>query len=316
MASERPGGPAGSHGRSIDELLPLIAQAERNDIRRLLAYPEYSAGSIMTTEYASLPADITAGEAINRLRKQSRETIYYVYIVDDQRQLIGFLSLRRLIQAKPQAKLVDLMDSDIIKVRVDADREEVANEISRLTFLAMPVVDDSNRLVGIADDAPRRCCRKRPRKTLRLAAVQPLEDGYLDTAAAGVGLEAWHLAGDPVGNGVRDGDGQLVQPQDPMLRCGGHLDLRVDGDVIDGARQWREWDHVGRPDRSGCSRSRRSVAGWRNCSGSCWCAEIQMGLLLGLTVGGLAFVIGNLWSPRSRRRLWGRRCFSSWDSVR
>jgi magnesium transporter len=169
----------------VDALLPLMAQAERNDIKKLLAYPESSAGSIMTTEYASLPVDITAGEAINRLRLQapSRETIYYVYIVDDDRRLIGFLSLRRLIQAKPQTRVGELMDRDVIQVQVDANREAVANDMLRLAFLAMPVVDDEGRLVGIIthDDAAAVLQEEATEDAQRLAAVQPFEDGYLET---------------------------------------------------------------------------------------------------------------------------------------
>ncbi|MCA9055842.1 MAG: magnesium transporter [Planctomycetaceae bacterium] len=169
----------------VDAVLPLIAQAERNDILRLMSYPEDSAGSLVTTEYASLPADITAAEAINRLRLQapSRETIYYIYIVDEQRRLLGLLSLRRLIQAKPQTKLADLMEREVIKARLTDDREDVANEILRLTFLAMPVVDDADRLVGIItyDDAASVIQEEATEDAHRLAAVSPLEDSYLDT---------------------------------------------------------------------------------------------------------------------------------------
>ncbi len=87
----------------VENLLPSIAQAERNDIRRLLSYPEHSAGAIMTTEYASLPEEITAREALDRLRVQApdRETIYYVFIIDEGRRLHGLISLRDLILAKP-----------------------------------------------------------------------------------------------------------------------------------------------------------------------------------------------------------------------
>lgn len=169
----------------VDALLPLIAQAERNDIKKLLAYPEESVGSIMTTEYASLPADITAGEAINRLRLQapSRETIYYIYITDDQRRLLGFLSLRRLITSKPTVKLADIMERDLIKLRVDADQESAAQEIVRLAFIAMPVVDDQDRLVGIVtyDDAAEVLQEEATEDAHRLAAVEPLDFGYLET---------------------------------------------------------------------------------------------------------------------------------------
>ncbi len=170
----------------VEALLPLIAQAERNDIRKLLSYPEDSAGSIMTTEYASLPVNITAGEALQRLRLQapSRETIYYVYITDDQRRLVGFLSLRKLIQAKPDVQLKEIVQKDVIKVNVNDDQETVANELIRLGFIAMPVVDDDNRLVGIVtyDDAATILQEEATEDAHRLAAVEPLEDGYLDTS--------------------------------------------------------------------------------------------------------------------------------------
>ncbi len=169
----------------VDEILPLIAQAERNDIKKLLAYPEESAGSIMTTEYASLPVDITAGEAINRLRLQAptRETIYYVYVTDEKRRLLGFLSLSRLIQARPTTPLSELLERDVIKVRVTDDQESVANELLRLGFIAIPVVDEEDRLVGIVthDDAAEVLQEEATEDTHRLAAVEPLEDGYLAT---------------------------------------------------------------------------------------------------------------------------------------
>jgi magnesium transporter len=169
----------------VEALMPLIAQAERADIRKLLSYPDDSAGSLMTTEYASLPADITVAEALNRLRTQapSRETIYYIYITDEDRHLLGFLSLRYLITARPSAKLSEIMERDVISVRVDDDREFVANQIQKYDFLAIPVVDHQNRLVGIVtyDDAADVLQEEATEDTHMLAAVQPLHDGYLGT---------------------------------------------------------------------------------------------------------------------------------------
>lgn len=169
----------------VEALLPLVAQAERSDIRKLLSYPEGSAGSIMTTEYASLPANITVEEALKRLRIQapSRETIYYVYITDESRRLIGFLSLRKLIQARPSLLLQDIMERDVISVRVDDDQEAVANKIVRYDFIAIPVVDHENRLVGIVthDDAADVLQEEATEDAQMLAAVAPLEDSYLQT---------------------------------------------------------------------------------------------------------------------------------------
>ena len=169
----------------VELLLPLIAQAERGDIRKLLSYPEHSAGSIMTTEYASLREGITAREALAQLRTQApnRETIYYVYVIDDARHLHGFVSLRKLFLARPEGLVSELMDKDVISVRVDEDQEVVANKIARYDFIAMPVVDDQGRLVGIVthDDVLDVVQQEATEDAHLMGAVSPLEDGYLDT---------------------------------------------------------------------------------------------------------------------------------------
>jgi magnesium transporter len=169
----------------VEELLPLIAQAERSDIRKLLSYPEDSAGSIMTTEYASLPEEIAVREALDRLRSQApdRETIYYIYILDEDRRLHGFISLRDLILARPDAKLADIMQRGVISVRVDQDQEYVAQEMARYDFLAIPVIDNQNHLVGIItyDDILDIIQEEATEDAHLLGAVSPLEDSYLET---------------------------------------------------------------------------------------------------------------------------------------
>lgn len=169
----------------VELLLPLVAQAERDDIRKLLSYPEHSAGSIMTTEYASLREDTTVRDALAQLRTQSpnRETIYYVYVIDDARHLHGFISLRKLFLARPDALVSELMDRDVISVRVDEDQEVVANKIARYDFIAMPVVDDQGRLVGIIthDDVLDVLQQEATEDVHRLGGVEPLADSYLST---------------------------------------------------------------------------------------------------------------------------------------
>lgn len=171
--------------QQVESLLPLIAQAERADIRKLLSYPESSAGAIMTTEYASLPENISVREAIDRLRQQApnSETIYYVFILDSDRHLRGLTTLRTLILSRPDAKLGDIMNRDPIAVRVDDDQEEVAQELARYDFLAIPVVDNQNRLVGIIthDDVLDIVQEEAEEDVLRAGAVSPFEDGYLET---------------------------------------------------------------------------------------------------------------------------------------
>ena len=170
----------------VEDILPLVAKAERHDIRMLLSCTEGSAGSLMTTEYASLPADITAGEAITRLRSQApdSESIYYIYVLDAERKLVGFVSLRDLILAKPTALVSDLMQRDVISVRVDDPSEAAIEKLARFDFLAVPVVDDHNRLVGIVthDDVLDAIREEATEDAQMSGAVAPLSDGYLETA--------------------------------------------------------------------------------------------------------------------------------------
>ena len=169
----------------VENLLPLIAQAERADIRRLLSYPEDSAGAIMTTEYASLPVDLTISKAYEQLRLQAptRETIYYIYVIDNLRGLRGIISLQELILAHPDALLSDVMHKNVISVRVDDDQEYVALELARYDFIAIPVVDNNNRLVGIVthDDVIDIIQEEATEDAHRVGAIEPLEDSYLET---------------------------------------------------------------------------------------------------------------------------------------
>jgi len=170
----------------VEEILPLVAKAERHDIRMLLSCPEDSAGALMTTEYASLPADISAGEAVARLRSQApdSESIYYIYVLDAERHLVGFVSLRDLILAKPTALVSDLMQRDPISVRMDEPRERVVEKLARFDFLAIPVVDEKNRLVGIVthDDVLDAVRQDATDDAQRIAAVTPLGESYLEAA--------------------------------------------------------------------------------------------------------------------------------------
>lgn len=169
----------------IETLLPLIAQAERADIRKLLSYPDSSAGALMTTDYAALVEESTVRDALAALHSQApdRETIYYVYVLDEARHLHGFISLRTLILARPDALVRDLMNSDIISVNVTDDQEVVANKMARYDFIAMPVVDDQGRLVGIIthDDVLDVMQEEATEDVHRLGGVAPLEEGYLST---------------------------------------------------------------------------------------------------------------------------------------
>lgn len=141
----------------VDRILPHLAQAERDDIRRLASYEPGTAGAVMTTDYVTLPPHSTVREALERLRHEApdRETIYYSYVVDPARTLIGFVSLKKLILARPTARIEEIMQRDVIVARVDEDQEGVARQIAKYDLLAIPVVDANEMLVGIIthDDA-------------------------------------------------------------------------------------------------------------------------------------------------------------------
>lgn len=144
-------------GDEQEALLPALAQAEREDIRRLAAYEEGTAGAIMTSDYAVLSPGLSARQALETLRLEApdKETIYRAYVVDADRKLIGSVRLQDLILAAPSAPVETIMERETRAVRVDEDQEDVAKKIARYDVVALPVVDAGNRIVGIVthDDA-------------------------------------------------------------------------------------------------------------------------------------------------------------------
>ena len=140
-----------------DALLPALAQAEREDIRRLSSYAERTAGALMSSDYATLRAEMTVAEALDALRLEApdAETIYHAYVIDDNRQLLGVVSLRVLILASPEQLIGDIMVSSVISCEVSDDQEDVAKTVARYDLIALPITDVNGALVGIVthDDA-------------------------------------------------------------------------------------------------------------------------------------------------------------------
>lgn len=140
-----------------EHLLKLMGIKEQQAVRQLLGYKEETAGRIMTSEFVSVDENATVQDAIDEIRSLDRdfETINYVYIVDDHDHLIGTLSIRALIISKPDIKLIDIAEKDIIYANADEDQEDVALSMSKYNLLAMPIVDENIRMLGIvtADDA-------------------------------------------------------------------------------------------------------------------------------------------------------------------
>jgi magnesium transporter len=138
-------------------LLGGLSAWERALTSTLLGYPEETAGRIMSPEYVSLRAGMSAEQALEKVRRAGRsaETVYALPVTDDQRHLIGALGLRDLVLADPDQRIGDLMDPDVYSARVDDDQETVARLIGEANLLALPIVDTENRLVGIVtvDDA-------------------------------------------------------------------------------------------------------------------------------------------------------------------
>lgn len=134
-----------------DDLLGRMEQDDREDVEELLEYHDKTAGGLMTNEYVSIVENLTAQEAIETLRElePEAETVYYVYVVDSEEHLVGVISLRDLIVAKPDDPVANFMITSARNVPLDASIEEVAHLFERYKLLALPVVDEENRLQGI-----------------------------------------------------------------------------------------------------------------------------------------------------------------------
>lgn len=139
------------------DLLELMEDDEAQDVRKLLTFPEDSAGGIMTTEFVVVPPDLTAGEAIALLRKTAHEaeTITYVYVTDSADRLQGVFSLAELVIADPETPIIEFMHRRVVSVNLLDSQEEVAQAVSKYNLVAVPVVDTDQRIHGIvtADDA-------------------------------------------------------------------------------------------------------------------------------------------------------------------
>ena len=184
----------------VDDVVDIIEEMPANVVKRILAsadaetraavneilhYPPDSAGSIMTTEYISLSADMTVEDAFTRIRRVGvdKETIYTCYVTAPDRRLIGLVTVKTLLLSDKATAVGDIMERNVISVRTDADRELVAQERGRYDFLAMPVTDAENRLVGIVtfDDAIDVIREEATEDIEKMAAITPTDKPYLKT---------------------------------------------------------------------------------------------------------------------------------------
>lgn len=177
----------------VDEMPATVAKrilrqtdpTKRRMINRLLAYPDDSAGSIMTTEYIDLKKDMTIEEALERIRKIGfdSETIYSAYVISKSRKLLGIVSIKDLLLNSKDSIIGDIMDENIIFANTLDDKEEVALQINKYDLLAIPVVDKENRLVGIVtvDDAIDVMEEEATEDIEKMAAILPSEHSYFKT---------------------------------------------------------------------------------------------------------------------------------------
>jgi magnesium transporter len=133
-----------------EEILQIMEDEHSDEIEELLKYGEDTAGGIMATEIFSLREDMTVKEAVAALQEaKDVEMVFYVYVTDEHNHLVGVLSLRNLLTVPPGTRLRNIMTTDVISVRTDMDQEEVAHLVAKYDILAIPVVDEGNKLMGI-----------------------------------------------------------------------------------------------------------------------------------------------------------------------
>jgi len=170
-----------------DHAAQLLAEMnEADDVRPLLLHPDETAGGLMTSEFLVLRVEMTTQDAVQAIRQWSpdTETAYYLFVIDRNSVLSGVVNLRELIIAQPYTILQEIMESEIISVPVDADREECAQLMRRYDLLALPVVDEYNHLEGIItiDDLVEVLEEEVTEDIQRLGGAQPLDHPYLATS--------------------------------------------------------------------------------------------------------------------------------------
>ncbi|MDD4323632.1 MAG: magnesium transporter [Eubacteriales bacterium] len=170
----------------VTRVLRLTSSQKRTTINRILQYPENSAGSIMTTEYISFHKDMTVGQSLEYLRRygHNKETIYTCYVTNPSRILEGVISVKTLLLSEDREIIGDIMETDVIKVNTADDQEDVALLFHKYDFLAVPVVDKENRLVGIVtvDDAVDIIQAETTEDFAKMAAVGPSEIPYMKSS--------------------------------------------------------------------------------------------------------------------------------------
>ncbi|MCL2481675.1 MAG: magnesium transporter [Spirochaetaceae bacterium] len=170
----------------VKRALKNVESEKRKIINRILRYPDDSAGSIMTTEFVDLQENATVREAFTTIRRTGldKETIYNCYVIRSDRLLLGTVSAKTLMLARPKERIGDIMDTNVVFAHTTDDREAIADQFQKYDFLAMPVVDNEQRLVGIitVDDIVDVIVEEHTEDVERMAAIVPSDDPYLKTS--------------------------------------------------------------------------------------------------------------------------------------
>jgi magnesium transporter len=280
----------------LDELDPrqadaVLAQIETgHQVRPLIQYPSDTAGGLMTSSFIALQRRMTAGQAINAIRMwhPDEETIYYLFVTDRLKRLVGVINLRQLIVANPATPLTKIMDTDVISVTTDTDQEVCADLMQRYDLLALPVVDNEMRLLGVItiDDLVDVIQDEASEDIQRLGGAEPLDRAYLDTSI-------WNITRKRIGwllllfltatltGWVMDSYQQEMQAAltltifIPMLiGTGGNAGSQTTSTIIRALA-------VGDVDLHDA---------WQ-----VWLHEMGIGLILGLGMGSIGFILAWLW---------------------
>lgn len=170
----------------VNKILTYARDDERRLVNQFLNYPQNSAGSLMTIEYVNLNRRQTVGEALAHIKEVglTSETVYTCYVTDSNRKLEGFVSLRKIVTSEKDVLIEDIMEFDIISVNTHDDQETVAGVFSKYGFVALPVVDRENRLIGIitVDDIMAVIEQEATEDFQIMAGTSPTEENYLDTS--------------------------------------------------------------------------------------------------------------------------------------
>ena len=169
----------------VNRILNTVDQADRTLINQLLNYPDDSAGTLMTTEYVDIRETMTVAQAMAHIKETGihKETIYTCYVTD-QRRLLGIVSAKDLMTTADDVLIRDLMQTEIISVSTHTDKEEVAQLFTKYNFLALPVLDQDERLVGTVtfDDAMDVMVDEATEDITKMAAMSPSEKSYFETS--------------------------------------------------------------------------------------------------------------------------------------